>query len=170
MSTDKLSTGEQPEKYFEDYESGSVHELGSVTVSEPEIVDFARLYDPQPFHTDPEAALDGPFGGLIASGWQTCVLTMQRFVPGYLSPVSSLGSPGIDELRFATPVRPNDKLSVRATVLSARPSASKPERGIVRTKLETRNGDGVVVLSMILVNLILRRPADSPADPGPACP
>jgi acyl dehydratase len=148
----------QPSWYFEDYEQGSVHELGSVSVSAAEIVDFARLYDRQPFHTDPEAAKHGPFGGLIASGWQTCVLTMQRFVPGYLSPVSSLGSPGIDELRFTTPVRPGDELSVRATVLSSRPSASKPDRGIVQTKVETRNRDGVVVLSMTLVNLIMRRP------------
>ena len=149
----------RPARYFEDYQPGSVHELGSVPVTEAEMVDFARLYDPQPFHTDPEAAKNGPFGGLIASGWQTCALTMQRFVPGYLSPASSLGSPGIDELRFAVPVRPGDELSVRATVLSARPSASKPDRGIVRTKLETRNSDGEVVLSMILINLMLRRPA-----------
>ena len=149
---------EQPARYFEDYQPGSVHELGSVSVTEAEIVDFARLYDPQPIHTDPGTAKDGPFGGLIASGWQTCVLRMQRFVPGFLSPASSLGSPGIDELRFTVPVRPDDELSVRATVISARPSASKPDRGIVRTKLETRNGDGVVVLSMIVVNLILRRP------------
>lgn len=149
--------GRQPGKYFEDYEPGSVHDLGSVSVSAAEIMDFARTYDPQPMHTDPEAAQDGPFGGLIASGWQTCVLTMQRFVPGYLSPVSSLGSPGIDKLRFTVPVRPGDMLSVRATVLSARPSASKPDRGIVRTKLETRNGGGAVVLSMVLVNLISRR-------------
>ena len=149
---------DQPARYFEDYEPGSVHDLGSVPISAAEIVDFARQYDRQPFHTDPEAAKDGPFGGLIASGWQTCVLSMQRFVPGYLSPVSSLGSPGIDELRFPTPVRPGDELSVRATVLSSRPSASKPDRGIVQTKLETCNSDGVVVLSMTLVNLILRRP------------
>ena len=153
-----MTADQRADKYFEDYELGCVVELGSVAVSEAEIVDFARLYDPQPFHTDPAAAAQGPFDGLIASGWQTCVLTMQRFVPGYLSPASSLGSPGIDELRFRVPVRPGDQLSVRATVVAVRPSTSKPDRGIVQTRLETFNGEGALVLSMLLINLILRRP------------
>jgi len=145
------------DRYFEDYLPGSVWDLGEVSVSADEIVDFAQRYDSQPFHTDPIAAEYGPFGGLIASGWQTCVLTMQRFVPAYLSARSSLGSPAIDELRFPTPVRPGDLLHVRATVLDARTSASRNERGIVRTKLEAFNGEGSLVLSMIVVNLVLRR-------------
>lgn len=145
------------DRYFEDSIPGSVWELGEVSVSADQIIEFARCYDSQPFHTDPVAAVHGPFGGLIASGWQTCVLTMQRFVPAYLSARSSLGSPAIDELRFPAPVRPGDRLRVLATVLDARTSASRNERGIVRTKLETFNAEGSLVLSMILVNLVLRR-------------
>lgn len=148
---------EGADRYFEDYVPGTVWDLGEVSVTENEIIDFARRYDSQPFHTDPVAAERSPFGGLIASGWQTCLLSMQRFVPTYLSARSSLGSPGIDELRFPVPVRPGDRLRVSATVLDARTSATRPDRGIVRTKLETVNGDDTLVLSMIIINFILRR-------------
>jgi acyl dehydratase len=158
MSNDDTEPPGEAVRYFEDYVPASVWELGSVSVSEAEIVEFARSYDPQPFHTDAVAALDGPFGGLIASGWQTCVLSMQRFVPGYLSAASSLGSPAIDELRFPAPVRPGDRLSVVATVLDARESSTRPDRGIVRTQLRSFTADGVLVLSMIIVNLIRRAP------------
>lgn len=151
-------SADDTERYFEDYLPGSVWDLGEVSISEPEIVEFAERYDPQPIHTDPHTARQGPYGGVIASGWQTCVLTMQRFVPGYLSAKSSLGSPAIDELRFPVPVRPGDRLHVTVTVLDARTSASRTDRGIVRTKIETHNSDGVLVLSMIVVNFILRRP------------
>lgn len=152
---------EAADRYFEDYLPGTVWDLGEVSVSGDEMIDFALRYDRQPLHTDPVAAQDGPFAGLIASGWQTCALSMQRFVPGYLSARSSLGSPAIDELRFPVPVRPGDRLRVSATVLDARVSASRPDRGIVRTRLETVNGDGTRVLSMTIVNLFLRRPPAS---------
>lgn len=148
----------QADRYFEDYLPGSVWDLGEVAIDELEIVEFAERYDPQPIHTDPDAARLGPYGGVIASGWQTCVLTMQRFVPNYLSAKSSLGSPAIDELRFPVPVRPGDRLHVTAMVLDARTSATRTDRGIVRTKIETRTADGVLVLSMIVVNFVLRRP------------
>ena len=158
MNTGGDTPPDAVERYLDAYVPGSVWELGSVPVSEAEIVEFARMYDPQPFHTDPLAAQDGPFGGLIASGWQTCVLAMQRFVPGYLSATSSLGSPAIDELRFPAPVRPGDRLRIVATVLDARPSNSKPDRGIVHTRLQAFNGEDVLVLGMVVVNLIRRAP------------
>jgi acyl dehydratase len=144
--------------YLEDYEAGRQFDLGTVSVSEDEILEFGRSYDPQPFHTDPVAAAESPFGGVIASGWQTCGLTMRALVANFFSPLSSLGSPGIDEVRWPAPVRPGDVLSVRATVLENRPSKSKPDRGIIRTRIESTNQDGVTVLTMSAVNLIRARP------------
>lgn len=167
-SKDATSIDEQPSRFFEDYRPGTVVDLGSVLVIEGEVVAFARRYDPQPMHTDPDAARSGPYGGLIASGWHTCALVMQRFVPGYLSPASSLGSPGIDELRFRVPVRPGDTLRARASVLTARPSQSKPDRGVVHTRLEAVNDEGAVVLSMVVVNIILCRPLPGSAVSIPA--
>jgi len=142
------------ERYFEDYLPGAVHEFGSVQVDESEVIDFARRYDPQQFHTDPVAASHGPFGGLIASGWHTGAMMMRLFVDHYLSPVSSLGSPGIDELRWLRPVRPGDTLRVRATVLETKRSRSKPDRGIVRTLSEVLNQSGEVVMTMNAMTLI----------------
>src|SRR5258706_1829546 len=121
------------DRYFEDYIDGHVHEFGSISVSEAEIIEFGRRYDPQPFHTSTEAARHTQFGGLIASGWQTAGWMMRLVVEHYLSQVASLASPGVDELRWTQPVRPGDTLSVRATVVQARPSASRPDPGLVRT-------------------------------------
>ena len=145
------------DRYFEDYVPGSVHELGTISISEADIVEFARRYDPQPFHTDPEAARHTQFGGLIASGWQTAGLMMRLAVDRYLSDVASLASPGVDELRWTQPVRPGDALSVRATVLEARPSASKPDRGLVRTLFEVRNQRGEMVMTVKGMNMLKRR-------------
>jgi len=147
------------DRWFEDYVVGTTAELGSVEVEEDELVDFGRRFDPQPFHVDREAAASGPFGGLIASGWHTCALMMRLFAREYLSPVSSLGSPGVDELRWLRPVRPGDQLTLRTTVEEARLSRSKPDRGLLRTRAELRNGDGDVVLSLRALNLIRTRPA-----------
>lgn len=144
--------------YLEDYVADSVIELGSASVSEDEIIEFAQRYDPQPFHVDPAAAAESAYGGLIASGWHTCALTMRALATQYLSPASSLGSPGIDELRWQAPVRPGDVLSVRVTVLDTRASSSKPDRGIVRSRVETINQDGTKVLTMTAINLVRRRP------------
>ena len=134
--------------WFEDYVPGAVHDLGSVMVDEQKIIAFARQFDPQPFHLDKEWAEKSVFGGLIASGWHTACMAMRLIVDHYLSEVSSEGSPGIDELRWLRPVRPGDQLSVRATILDARLSRSRPERGIVRSQIETLNQDEEVVMHL----------------------
>lgn len=151
------------DRYFEDYSVGSVHEFGAIAVEEAEVIAFARRFDPQHFHVDPETARKTAFGGLIASGWHTGSLTMRLLVDHYISHVASLGSPGVDELRWLRPVRPGDALSVRVTVTEARPSRSKPDRGIVRSFVEVLNGNREIVMTMSALTLILRRPAR----PGP---
>jgi acyl dehydratase len=140
--------------YFEDYVVGTTRELGSIAVEEAEIISFARRFDPQPFHTDPEAAKQSIFGGLIASGWHTASLMMRLVVDHYLSQSASLGSPGVDELRWLKPVRPGDVLSIRATVLEATRSRSKPDRGLIRTLVEVLNQHHEVVMSLKAMNLI----------------
>ena len=151
------------ERWFEDYVPGTTAEHGPLRVEEDDVVDFGRRFDPQPFHVDAEAAAAGPFGGLIASGWHTCALMMRLLADEYLSPVSSLGSPGVDELRWAAPVRPGDELTLRTTVTEARPSWSKPDRGLVRTHVELLRQDGTVVLTMTAMNLVRVRPAQGPS-------
>jgi len=147
------------ERYFEDYLPGASAEFGSVKVEEADIIEFAKRYDPQEFHIDPEAAANGPFGGLIASGWHTGALMMRMLVDNYLSKASSLGSPGIDELRWLRPVRPGDTLHLRATVLETKRSSSKPDRGMVRTLTEVLNQNGEVVMSVKAMTLIRCREA-----------
>ena len=144
--------------YFEDYVPGSVHEFGPAVVDEAEIVEFASRYDPQPIHTDPQWAQSGPFGGLIASGWHTAAIMMRLLVDQYLPPAASLGSPGIDELRWLRPVRPGDELRVRVTVIEARPSRSKPDRGLLRSRIEVLGAGGSAVMTLTALNMIRRRP------------
>jgi len=151
------------ERYFEDYRPGLVLEFGAIRVDEAEVIEFARHYDPQPFHIDAEAAAQGSFGGLIASGWHTGSLVMRLLVEHYLSPIASLGSPGIDELRWLTPVRPGDTLSVRVTVLETRRSQSRPDRGLVRALMEALNQRREVVMSMKALNFTLCRDSAAPA-------
>lgn len=151
------------ERYFEDYVAGSVHEFGSITVKEEDIISFAQRFDPQVFHTDPGAAQNTIFGGLIASGWHTAALMMRMYADHYLSHVSSLGSPGLDELRWLEPVRPGDELSLRVTVLETRRSRSSPDQGIVRSFIEVMNQDDTVVMSMTAVNFFLCRTEASAA-------
>ena len=148
-----------PERYFEDYTPGRVFTSGAIAVSEAEIIDFARHYDPQAMHTDPAAAKNGRFGGLIASGWHTAALMMQLFATNFLSPASSVASPGIDELRWLQPVRPGDSLRLRVTVIEARRSRSRPKEGIVRSLIEVLNQDGAVVMSLKPISLIACRPS-----------
>lgn len=143
-------------RYFEDYTDGLSVTLGSVIVTEADMLDFARRYDPQPFHLDPVAAAAGPFGGLIASGWHTCALVMRLLAEHYLSPVAGLPSPGVDELRWPAPLRAGDTLTVHTTVRSARVSQSKPDRGIVTTLVEGTNQQGATVLRLSAINLVLR--------------
>jgi len=144
--------------YFEDYVPGSVHEFGPAVVDEAEIVEFASRYDPQPIHTDPQWARSGPFGGLIASGWHTAAIMMRLLVDQYLPPAASLGSPGIDELRWLRPVRPGDELRVRVTVIEARPSRSKPDRGLLLSRIEVLEAGGSAVMTLTALNMIRRRP------------
>src|ERR1700761_4710731 len=151
---------ERVTRYFEDYVPGTTVDCGSFSLSEAEIIGFAKEYDPQPFHVDPVAAKDGPFGGLIARGWHPPSMRMRPLVDYSVSPESSIGSPGVDEIRWPRPVRPGDTLRVRATVQQARRSASKPDRGIVTTLAGLRNQDGELVMKVTANNFILLR------DPG----
>ena len=152
------SFAEPPDnRFFEDYTPGHVYEFGTITVSEAEIIDFARKFDPQYFHIDPEKAKASRFGGIVASGWHTIGLAMRLYVDHYLSHVASLASPGMDEVRWPNPVRPGDTLKIRVTVLEARPSHSKPDRGVVRAKIEALNQRDDLVLSMTGLSIIGRR-------------
>jgi acyl dehydratase len=146
-------------KYFEDFRPGETVELGSVSVSEAEIIAFGRQFDPQYFHTDPVAAKESVWGGLVASGWHSCGLFMRLMVDGFFKDVASLASPGVDELRWLRPVRPGDTLSGRITMLEATPSRSRPERGAWIQHCELRNQEGETVLTMRAVSFVARRPA-----------
>jgi acyl dehydratase len=145
-------------RYWEDFRIGDVVEVGPVTVTEDEIIEFATRFDPQPFHIDPEAAKESPFGGLIASGWHTTALFMGMFVRAVLLDSASLGSPGVDEIRWTAPVRPGDTLSGRSIVTDVQPSSTNPDRGTVFTTNEVFNQDGVLVLSLKARGFFARRP------------
>ena len=145
------------EWFFEDYQEDTFIEIGPVYVEKNELIEFALRYDPQPMHIDSESAKKGPYKGLIASGWQTCALVMRELVKNYFSPSSSLGSPGIDELQWLKPVRPEDRLTVRATIMETKLSLSKPDRGLVRTLVEALNQHQEKVVSFIALNFMLRR-------------
>ncbi len=147
-----------PEYTFEDFAAGQVYELGSTSVTEEAIVAFAREFDPQPFHLDPDAAAESVFGGLIASGWHTGAMWMRLYVDSLLGGASSQGSPGVEELRWLAPVRPGDTLTGRLTVLETTPSERRPDRGTVRIRGEMVNQDGVTVMSMTSRGHFGRRP------------
>ena len=157
MSKISKPSSANQEWFFEDYQEDTVIEMGPVYVEEDELIEFAIRYDPQPMHIDPEAAKAGPYKGLIASGWYTCALVMRELVNNYFSPSSSLGSPGIDELQWLRPVRPGDRLTVRATILETKLSRSKPDRGLVRTLVEALNQQQEKVVSFKALNFMLRR-------------
>ncbi len=145
-------------RYFEDFAAGQTFEAGSVTVGEDEIIAFARQYDPQAFHVDPNAARASVYGGLIASGWHTTTLSMRLLVDHIFGETANMGSPGVDEIRWPRPVRPGDTLSVRLTILEARGSESKPDRGIIRFRVEAQNQAAETVLDMTGAGFIARRP------------
>ena len=145
-------------KYFwEDFTPGWVFETATRTLSEEDIVRFAREYDPQIYHTDAEAAKRSPFGGLIASGWQTGAVGMRLMCDGYLLQSSCVGSPGIDEMRFIKPVRPGDTLRLRSSVIESAPSKKQPNRGTVLFRWEVVNQNDEVALSMLGRQMYLRR-------------
>ena len=145
--------------YFEDLAPGTVLEFGDAEMTAEAIIEFARQFDPQPFHIDPEAAKTSLFGGLCASGWHTASVMMRLWVDNYLSSEASLGSPGVDEVRWHRPVFPGDRLSCRVEVLSASPSRSKPFMGTVRSKCQVLNQNGEVVMSLNGIGFFRRKPA-----------
>ena len=152
--------GPGEDKYFEDYEAGRVYKLGSVQVDLAEVIEFATRYDPQYFHIDEDRAKESIYGGVIASGWHTASMMMRVFADNFLSDVSSMGSPGLDELHWYHPVRPGDTLFVSAIVLETRLSKSKPDRGVMRTRTEVHNQRHALVLSSTAVNFMRRRQND----------
>jgi acyl dehydratase len=137
-----------PRWWWEDFQVGQVFTSGTVEVTRDEVVAFASRYDPQRFHVDEEAAKQTMFGGLIASGWMTASLTMRLMCESYLLDSASLGSPGVEKLQWLKPVRPGDVLQVRTTVLEARPMGSKPQLGLARSRMDTLNQHGEVVMTM----------------------
>src|SRR4051812_1354129 len=144
------------ERFFEDYTIGATYPCGSFSLSEAEIIEFAVRYDPQVMHTDPVLAAQGLFGQVIASGWHTIGMVMQRLVENFL-PHNGLASPGIDELRWIRPVRPGDTLTVQVRVPAPRRSRSKPDRGMLHNFIEVLNQDNEVVMTLRPMNLVPAR-------------
>ncbi len=144
--------------FWEDLEQGMTGDLGPRTITREQILAFGRDYDPQPFHIDEEAARASPFGGLIASGWQTAAICQRMIVEGMLKNTASQGSPGIEGLRWLLPVRPGDALTVRYQIVEKLPSQSKPElRGRIKLHYEIRNQTGATVMTMDCWGIIGRR-------------
>jgi acyl dehydratase len=144
--------------WWEDFPAGHVREFGGLVVTREDVIAFARAYDPQPFHLDDDAAEASLFGRLAASGWHTCAMTMRMMCDAYLLESASLGSPGVDALHWLKPVYPGDTLRVRLTVLEARPMASRPSVGLVKSRWEVMNQLGDAVLSMEGWGMFRRRP------------
>lgn len=144
-------------RFLDDLIVGDRFISGGLTLTEAEIIDFAFRYDPQPFHLDAVAAAESPYGGLIASGFQSLALCFRLFIQNGVLAGSSMGSPGIDELRWLAPVRPGDTLHSEVEVLEVRPSSSKPDRGIARLQYKALNQRGEAVLSFIVAHLLKRR-------------
>ena len=146
-----------PKYYWEDFKVGDNSPIGQKLVDKDELVAFAKAYDPQPFHIDEEAAKASIFGGLIASGWHTCSMVMRMMVDSYLGDSASLGSPGLDNVRWLKPVRPGDTIRATRTVLETRASKSRPDMGVVKTRWEVFNQDDELVLTMEGHGMFLRR-------------
>ncbi|MFC5973477.1 MaoC family dehydratase [Halomarina salina] len=147
-------------RYYEDIAVGESSEFGEYQFEKAEIVEFAEKYDPQPFHTDEEAAQDTAYGELIASGWQTAAVCMRMLVDGYVHDQASMGARGVDELRWRKPVTPGDTLHLRVEVVDKRRSESDPSRGYVDNKMEGINQDGEVVISWIGLGMVEVRDPD----------
>lgn len=150
--------------WWEDLAEGEVRDLGTVTPSADDIVAFAQQFDPQPFHLDPEAAKHSVFGALCASGWHTCALAMRLMVTNFLHQTSSLGSPGLDSLKWLRPVYPGDTLRLRHRILEKRPMNKRPDVGLVRTVWEMFNQHGQQVLHMEGYGMFRRRQPAAAAD------
>jgi acyl dehydratase len=146
------------ERWFEDYPAGDVYEFGPVVMEEAEILDFGRRFDPQPFHTDPAIGAASPFGGLAASGWHICAVMMRLLVDGLISRNASLGSPGMEQIRWVKPVRPGDALRCRLKITSARRSRSRPDRGIISMDIAVLNQNAEVVMTCSGAGMYRTRP------------
>jgi acyl dehydratase len=138
---------------FAEFHAGQVIEAGPYEVSQAEMIDFARAYDPQWFHTDPEAAAQGPFEGLIASGWHSCGIAMRLVVERVLHDSESFASPGLRYLKWLQPVRPGDRLSVRLTVIDVRRSSKRPELGILDWRWQLKNQRDIDVLELEVTSM-----------------
>ena len=144
--------------YFEDFPVGKVMDVGSHTFSEEEIIAFATQFDPQPFHVNKDAATQSIFGTLIASGWHTVSTMMRLMVDAFVNESASMGSPGVEQIRWIKPVHPGDTLQVSLTTVESRPSKSKPDRGVVVTEWQAKNQHGELVCSMRSLGMFGRRP------------
>ena len=154
--------------YWEDFPVGNVREFGGVTLTADAIIDFARQFDPQPFHLSEEAGKHSLFGGLVASGWHTGALAMRMMCDDYLLEAASLGSPGLENIRWLKPVRPGDTLHIRSVVLEARPLDSKPHVGLLRTRWEMLNQNNEEVMQMEGYGMFQRRDVARTSDPYPS--
>ncbi|MFP4626048.1 MAG: MaoC family dehydratase [Natronomonas sp.] len=151
-------------RYFEDIEVGSVYETGSYEMTTDEIKEFAGQYDPQPFHTNEEAAKESIFGELVASGWHTAAVCMRLLVDDYLDEETSMGARGVDELRWVNPVYPGDRIRVEVEVIERWPSESRPEMGHVRSKLVGYNQDDEPVIEWKSLAMVRRRSSGDSSD------
>ncbi|MEO8955179.1 MAG: MaoC family dehydratase [Ktedonobacteraceae bacterium] len=145
-------------RYFEDFHIGDTFDLGSTSATQEEIIAFAQQFDPQPFHTDPEQAKHSAFGTLVASGWHTVSLFMRLLVDGLINETISLGSPGVDEVRWRHPVHPDEILHGRFTVLDRKTSKSRTNLGIIRSRCELLNSADEVIMSLEGTHFFGRRP------------
>lgn len=143
--------------YFDDFEPGQQFRSKGATLSESQIMDFALTYDPQPFHIDKVAAEEGPFGGLIASGFQTLSLAFRLFYQANVINTCSMGSPGFDKLRWLRPVRPSDTLTAAAEVKEMRPSSSKPDRGTLLMDYTVTNQNAEPVMTFTAIHILARK-------------
>lgn len=147
------------DRWHEDYEVGATYMLGTFSLSEAEIIEFATRFDPQPFHLDAAVARASHYGGIIASGWHTGSATMRLMVEHFISASGGLGSPGLDEIRWLKPVRPDMVLRVQVTVLDGRLSVSKPDRGFLSHLIEVLNLDGEAVMTIRGTGMVRVRPS-----------
>lgn len=155
-----MDAPQHPDLWWEDFKAGDIREMGSYTFTEAEIVAFARQFDPQPFHTDPHSAAHSFYGGLIASGWHTCAVGMRLMCDTYINRSLSMGSPGVDNIRWLKPVRVGDTVTYWRHVLETRVSASRPNAGLVKSRWEAVNQRGELVLTMEGWGMFGRRPAE----------
>lgn len=158
-----MEKGFGDDQYFEDFAVGDVFRVGPVALAEADIIEFGRQFDPQPFHIDPAAAAETIYGGIIASGWHVGGVAFRMFIQAGIIAGGSMGSPGVDEVRWHAPVRPGDTVHMVATVLETRPSASRDDRGYVTMQYQVYNQRDENVMSWKGVQIIGRRGAAAEA-------